>query len=398
MNAQLNHSRVGTWLGHIQHLSHEIGPRGSTTSKEKEASEYCERFLGDLGLEPTTETFRSAVSIFQPHFMASIVMLLAFLFYPLYGQVSAAAAAILSGISLVSQLFELSFRDNLYRRLTTKGDSQNVFATLSSKEERRRDLILIGHVDSQRAALVFSTPNWVKVYQAFTTIAFILFLSQVLLFTLGAVTQWAWIWLAAIPSAISAILLAALCIQADRSPFTPGANDNATAAGLVLTLAEELKGQPLQHTRVWFVCTGCEEVQHYGAIDFFDRHTSEFTDPTAIVFEMLGCAGPAWLEKEGIIVPFHATPELVELAERISADHPELGAYPTRMNGGNTEMADALRAGVPAITINGMGPDGEIPYWHQMGDTYEKMDLEIMGRAYEFTKKFIQAIDPGSVG
>lgn len=54
----------------------------------------------------------------------------------------------------------------------------------------------------------------------------------------------------------------ALCIEADRTPFTAGANDNASAVGLVLTLAEALVKQPLQHTRVWLACTGCEEVQH----------------------------------------------------------------------------------------------------------------------------------------
>ena len=71
----------------------------------------------------------------------------------------------------------------------------------------------------------------------------------------------------------------AMCIQADRTPFTAGANDNASAVGLVLTLAETLRTAPLQHTRVWLACTGCEEAQHYGAIDFFRRHRSESNNP-----------------------------------------------------------------------------------------------------------------------
>lgn len=396
MHELINHEQVAVWINHIQYLSHEIGPRAPTSPQEKEASKYCSKVLKTLDLDPKTEAFRSAVSIFHPHLMASTVMLLAFFIYPISGQVSAAIAASLSFISLLSQLMELSFRDNIYRRLAPKGDSQNIFATLPPKEKHKRDLVLIGHVDTQRAALVFSTPQWVKVYQAFTTAAFVLSLVQILLFAIGTITQWSWIWLAAIPSAIAALLLAALCIQAERSPFTPGANDNATAVGLVLTLAEELKKEPLQKTRVWFVCTGCEEVQHYGAIDFFDKHRDELLDPAAVVFEMLGCEGPAWLTKEGIIVPFRADPDLIELADQIAEEHPEIGAYPTQMNGGNTEMADALRAGVPAITINGMGPKGEIPYWHQMQDTYEKMDLKVLGRAYEFTWNYLQALDRNS--
>ena len=55
---------------------------------------------------------------------------------------------------------------------------------------------------------------------------------------------------------------------AERTPFTAGANDNASAVGLVLTLAEAPVSPPLAHTRVWQACTGCEEVQHYGADPF----------------------------------------------------------------------------------------------------------------------------------
>jgi Iap family predicted aminopeptidase len=56
-------------------------------------------------------------------------------------------------------------------------------------------------------------------------------------------------------------------------------------------------------------------------------------------------------------------------------------------------MADALRAGIPAITIMGMGPTFDTSYWHQVGDTYDKMDSETMARSYAFTWAYLQAID-----
>ena len=62
-----------------------------------------------------------------------------------------------------------------------------------------------------------------------------------LLYIAGTFTQWNWIWLASIPSAVCAILLAALCLHANRTPVTAGANDNASGAGLVLALAEQLQ-------------------------------------------------------------------------------------------------------------------------------------------------------------
>ena len=388
-------SAVSKWLSHIRALAEEIGPRGSTMEGERRGSEYCRSIFERLGYLPVVEHFSSARSIFLPHLIASLSMLLAYAIYPLAGRLSAALAALLSLVMLVSDLLELGFHQNLLRWLMPKGQSQNVYATVPPSGEHRRDLVLVGHVDSQRTPLIFRSYRWVSVYKAFTTAVFILFVIQVVLFLLGAVTQWSWIWFAAFPSAVGAVLLAAICLEADHTPFTAGANDNASGAGLVLALAEHLGNAPLQNTRVWMVCTGCEEVQHYGAIDFFHRHKDEFTLPSAIAFELMGCAGPGWLVKEGIIVPFYSDRKLVALAEQVAAANPDLGAYPVSINGGNTEMTDALQVGIPAITLFGMTPDGISPYWHQVGDTYDKLDPVVMDKTYAYTLAYIRALDQG---
>jgi len=73
--------------------------------------------------------------------------------------------------------------------------------------------------------------------------------------------------------------------------------------------------------------------------------------------------------------------------------HPEWGAYPAGISGGNTEMADAVRAGVPAITLFGLTRDGVAPYWHQMEDTFDKMEPEVLQRTWDFTRALIKEID-----
>ena len=52
---------------------------------------------------------------------------------------------------------------------------------------------------------------------------------------------------------------------------------------------------------LWLACTGCEEVKYYGAADFFRRYRDGLHNPAALVSEMLGCAEPAWLTREGVI-------------------------------------------------------------------------------------------------
>ena len=388
-----SHPQVSKLLKHIRALSVEIGPRGSTYEGERKGAEYARDEFKRMGLEATWESFQSARSIFLPHIQGSMLMLLAFAIFPLGGRTTAILAALLSLLVIVSELLELGIKDNLFRRMVPKAESQNVFAVIPPAGEHKGDLVLVGHIDTQRTPIFFRSPRWVKIYDNFTTVIFITYIAQVVLYSLAIFLPLSWIWYATIPSAICAVLMAAFFIEADLSPFTAGANDNATAVGMVLTLAEELKRQPLQHTRVFAVCTGCEEVQHYGMIDWYQRHRADLKDPRAVVFEMLGVDGPAWLTREGIIVPFKPDPELASACEQIAADHPEWGAYPASISGGNTEMADAVRAGVPAITLFGLTRDGVAPYWHQKEDTFDKMNPDVLQRAWDFTRALIEKID-----
>jgi hypothetical protein len=306
---------------------------------------------------------------------------------------TAGIAAAISLVAFACELMELGLRDNLLRWLVPKGDSQNVVATAEPAGDHERDLVLMGHVDSHRTPIIFSTIRWLRAYMILSMVAAVAFSVQVVLYILGTVTQWGWIWPPSIASALCAVLLIAMCIQADSTPFNRGANDNASGAALVLALAGALRDEALAHTRVWLVCSGCEEVQHYGATDFFRRHRNELHNPAALVFDSVGCAGPAWLTKEGIVVPFRSDRNLVALAERVAADHPEWAAYPTRIRGGNTEMADALRARVPAISLCGIDHRGQLPNWHQSGDTFDKIDPDVLARTYAFTRAFMHALD-----
>ena len=388
-----NHPQVIVWLKHVRVLSVDIGPREPTGEGERKGAKYAKGEFERMGLHPVWETFRSARSIFLPHMMGSLLMLLAFVIFPLGGRVTAILSAVLSLLVMVNELLELSFKDNLFRRAVPKGESQNVFAVISPSGEHRRDLVLVGHLDTQRTPIFFRSPGWVKIYDRFTMVLFVTYIIQVVLYTLSIFTRWGWIWYATIPTAICALIMLIFFIEADLSPFTAGANDNATAVGIVLALAEELKKQPLQHTRVYAICTGCEEVQHYGMIDWYQRHRADLKDPRAVVFEMLGVEGPAWLTQEGIIVPFKSDPGLAAMVEKLSADHPEWKAYPTKISGGNTEMADATRANVPAITLFGMSRQGVAPYWHLVGDTFDKMNPEVMERIWALTRALIAEID-----
>lgn len=393
---------VNQWQRHIEALAGEIGPRGSTTANERRAADYCAGVYTGLGLNPSIESFHSATSGYLPHLYIALGVLLAFVVYPLAGQASALIAAFISTLSVLSEVLEMLFKPNPVRWLLPGGQSQNVVACLPPAGEHRQDLILIGHLDTNRTPLIFSSTFWVDFWRITVPIMFSSFCLQAAAYFVGALTGWRWIWPASIFSAISAILLSVMTAQAGFTPYSAGANDNASGASMVLTLAGHLTHQPLEQTRVWFVNTGCEEVKHYGAIDFFDRHLPEFVNPHALVFEMLGRDGPAWLEQEYILPGFsyRSDPSMVGLVQQLIQADPSLTCHPTRVTGGHTEMADALRVGIPALTFIGIGPAGTPLgyagpplYWHQLGDTPDKMDPVVMTRAYALADAFIHALD-----
>ena len=384
---------VENWLGHIRALAEGIGPRGSATDDERRGAEYSADILRKLGIAPVTETFPSSGSVFRPHLAASLGMLFAFLLFPLARPWTAYAAAGLAALVTVSEICELALRDNPLRWVLPKRVSRNVHAVLAPAGEARRDVVLIGHLDTQRTPIIFSTQRWLDAYQILSTIAFVAFIYQTVLIGLGAFLRAGWIWPASWGALPFILLLLLLTLHAENTPYTKGANDNATAVGILLVLGEALKAAPLKRTRVWLVCTGSEEALHEGARHFFSTHKHELTDARAISFELLGCAGPSWLEREGIVTPLYPDPGLRKLAEKIARERPHLEAYPSRISGGVTEASDAINAGVPAITLIGMDRMNHAPYWHQEADTADKMRPEILAKAYEFAWTMLTELD-----
>lgn len=382
--------RVSTWLGHVKELSSTIGARGSGSAEEKKAAEYCEAQLKALGFEPSVEKFVSQASVFRPHLVAAAAFAVSYAIF-LWSPV---VSFLIAAVALVSELQELLLRPNLLRAFGSRRPSRNVFAKQMSRNAPRRDIILMGHMDTQRTPIIFSSKAWRKIYAVWSNVAMGLLFLQTFMF--GAALIWPQIsmtvWKIAFISVIGALSLIAITLEAELSPLTKGANDNATGAGLVLTMAKEIKAKPLEYSRVWFVCSGSEESLHEGAVHFLDSHKREFNNPVMVNFEMLGCAGPSFIAKEGLLLPLRPDRRLLELVDEIGR-YPEFGAYPSVLTGGCTEASDAIIRGIPAITLIGLEKDGFGPHWHMPSDTFDKMDPAVMDKAFRFAEAVISRLD-----
>jgi hypothetical protein len=417
-----------TTMDHVRRLAGEIGPRGSTTPQEAEAARYAARVLRDASLEPVTERFRSARSAWAPYALFAGAVLASVLIFWIGGRQGAAVALALTALAVVSVLLELAFRPNPLRWLLPKGESQNVWAYLAPRERGlqrgtlRSQVVLLGHLDTHRTPLVFSSDRWLRLFQTLVPVGLVSCLVLIGFFALGATGVSAGCatgrlcrWLS-LPCALVPLGLLLITLQADRTPYTAGANDNATGAGIALSLAERLAQEPLAHTAVWVVLSGCEEVGCYGADAFARAHRDELmgaagartpgartararapgSRPAWIALDSVGGAHgrPTFITQETFLLTARSDPVLIALARRVAERRPELGVQAGAFaSGAYTEGSIGAKHGFRVLTLLALADDGALGEWHRPTDTMANVDPDVVARTEAFVWELLSEID-----
>lgn len=382
-------------MTHLEHLAVDIGARGSTTPQEKDAARYAKEEFGSLGLETHWEEFTSPTTGWRPYSIASIIGLITIIAVFLGGFVAAGISGILMLLTTASVLFELNFQPNLLRLLIPNGKSQNVWARIPSKGPSTNRILILGHIDTHRTPWVFTSLGRIKLLKIVTTLGTISFVLSTIIFIILVFFDFPtlrWLCLIFIPIYLTVL---GLTWQPDRTPFTQGANDNASGAAIVLSLAQQISKSPLDNSEVWALCTGCEEVGSFGAQEFIKQHKSELQSNYAINIDNVGGsgAGVCYTSTEGMIIPLKPSPELFSLADEIRTDNPELNAYSLPFTTLNTDGTCLMTNKIPTISFVGLTPEGIIPNWHQVSDTFDQVDKTPVENTEAFIMKLLERID-----
>ncbi len=382
-------------MEHVRYLAETIGPRGSTTEKEREASRYVAEQLRGMGFEPLEEPFTSAVSAWYPYVLLCGLVILAELLFLFGGGMGTVVGILIIVVSVVSVLLELAFRPNPLRWVLPKGRSQNVWVKVPPRKEERRKVVVLAHVDSHRTPWIFSTDFLTKVFGTLVPLGLVSVL-LIMGFMLGSLMAPGLPWRAVslVPAAV-VLALFGVTLQADFSPYSPGANDNASGVGVVLDVAERLSKEPLEHTAVWVVFSGCEEVGCYGADAFARAHRAELNRPIWIAVDSVGCynSHPTYITAETFLLTTRSDPELVKLAEEVTKARPELKVRPHSFRGAYTEGAIGGKYGFRVITLGSIREDGLLPEWHRPTDVVERIDPDMLRRTGEFLWSLLRRID-----
>ncbi len=387
-------------LKHIEHLSVTIGPRGSGTDKEREAHEYVQEALTDLGAETWVENYTARTSTYTPFVLGLGLVLVAEVLFWFIGrtadaQAGALAAFVLSLAALIALILELQGLDNPLRWFVPTAPSQNVIGVTKSKSKHPRRVAILAHVDSHKTPLIWYSPATFMVYRILTTLGLLGLVALMVLYAVFIFSPLAALHTySLIPAAV--ILLAWLMVtQAHFTPYTHGANDNASGVGVMLALAEKLKKKPLKNTEIWWVATGCEENGPYGSPDFVRRHKDELKDGTLIVVDNIAGegTGPVYLTSEGVFFPVKYPADVLALVNEIAEEHPEWGGHAVSQSGAYTDATAGLQAGLKCLTFVGYNRSGWIPNWHNASDVFENVDAEAVDSTEKFVTELLKRLD-----
>jgi hypothetical protein len=384
-------------ISDIRRLSETVGGRGSCTPGERHAGEYVAEELRQLEAQDVQiESFQSIPSTYWPFGLGFASALTGSLISLIYtGPGALFLGAVYNVLGFWAMLAETEFAASWTHWLLTKANSQNFTARIPPSGTIKARVVLCAHIDSHRTPVIYSSRTWNILFSLLIALALLSMLVGALAFGLGALLSWSWVrWLGLLTIAVQGASLA-ICLHADLTPFSPGANDNASGVAVTLALAQELSKKPLSHTEVHLVITGCEEVGAYGMAAFLKQHAEQLgPEAVYIILDQVGAGRIKFLTADGLLLKHKTHREALRLAREVAARRPELGAF----EGLGVAYTDALRAtkrGLIALTLCTVPVDSAKSgsNWHQMSDTLEHIVPEDLDKVYAFTQEILQRID-----
>jgi hypothetical protein len=381
---------------HIRFLSQEFKGRGSCTSNEHQAAGYVNDQLHLLGVPRVEfEEFRGAPSAYWAYCAAFAVALIGTLFAVFVGgPIGLAIGGIFNILGVWAMFAESEFAANWTRWILPAKQTKNVTGIIPPREVAEHKVVLCAHLDSHRTPIFFSTTTWQHLFSGITAAAFISLTAASLAFLIGALFNWDWLrWAGVLFAAMQGFVLA-LLVSADFTPFSPGANDNASGVGVVLGLAEQILKEPLSFTEVNLVFTDCEETGAYGMIAYLNKHSVALgKDAFYIILDEVGSGHVKIISSDGLIFKHATHPDALKLAHQVSS---RLEMKITDgIGAAYTDALPATKRGLVALGLVSELPEHSAGsnHWHQISDRLEFIELQALKDIHVFTWNILQAIE-----
>ncbi|NNJ09655.1 M28 family peptidase [Chloroflexales bacterium ZM16-3] len=374
-------------LNHVSALAYNIGPRPAGHPAETRARTYIRKALEEMGfdevkVQPFTTPDTWAYALGTPFALSLGGLLLGRL-----GRLGRAVGAVLGAGAAYLTWRAASGLSQPLDRVATHRPSANLIARVPCTGRPRRTVVLIAHTDTNRHRDSFSDAR--KAALPATTTALIGLQAA------GAVAEAVGArWMGRAIGAAQVASIGAL-LSDESGPYVDGANDNASAVACLLGLGAALNAQPLEHTDVWLVFTGAEEVGLLGTHALLDEYGDLLRSAYFINFEMVGRGDLAYVSRHSgfsYLSGYAPDTDSVALIERTASANRHFGIY-----GKDLMMLDEVaalrRRGHRGICLVGIDRDGWPANWHRDTDAIGNIQPEALERAARFTMATLQTLD-----
>jgi hypothetical protein len=390
-------------LTHAQYLART--GRGSTTSAERQAAEYVLSQLSTLGISDAhLQPFSGERSLWL---YIALVFGLALVghaaFWLLRTPAGDLPALIITelafGLSAYLVWRRFTWRNYPLQNSLPHASSQNILAKLPPSGDIKNRLVLLAHLDSHRAVFWFASDFLARVFVPLSVLSLFGIFVAGALYILATITQWQAIAWLGLFLAFFHFLGWFTGVTADLGRYSPGANDNASSVGTVLSIAEWLKQQPLQNTELWLAFTGCEETDGSGISAVIDSYRDQLKDAWFIDLEMVGIGDRlGYIRQEGSFSRVTIPPEIEAVLKSVGEPH-GLSPIQAPLVGASTECGLLLEHGYKAACLIAYQSSKSVmPEWHRLTDTADKLQPASLERIQMLTWDLLQRLDQAGSG
>jgi hypothetical protein len=379
-------------LAHIRVLCKDLPPRQPTTEGDHKAAEYVHGVLTGLGIKSQIHPFKGISTLGLPAALSALLGLAGFLvgwYGGDYGKWLGGATILLAGYTL-RNLF--SAIQPFFRGLLEWRKSQNVIGTVPPRGKARKRIYLLAHLDAQKQRFLIppSLPGTMRLTQ---TLTILLTLAAGISFWGEAVFGWPVLALQIIAAAFLGIMLV-LLLADEFQPTVEGANDNASAVGILLSIADVLATEPLDFTEVHLLFTSCEEVGHQGLKTYLKDFHPPVENSYWIDLELVGTGNLCYATRHGVtyLNLYQPGPRIRRLADETAEANPDLKVIGQEMLI-LEEVATLRMYGYEALCLMGYDENGYLPHWHRLSDNYDNLEADTLQRAALFTWELMKRID-----
>jgi hypothetical protein len=379
----------------IDHLAHEIGGRGTCTPKVRRAARYVERIMRSAGVNiGRFQPFFAISSTYAPFLLAFLLSFLGSLAVILFPRgFLLLPGLILNVLALGGLLAETDLAPNWMRALLPKTPTQNLTARIEPQRKPRRQVVLCAHLDTHRTPVFYSSSAWITTFSvALIAIVLGMFVSALIALLL-IILPAEWLRYFLIPFQAVELFAIAMCIHADLTPYSPGANDDASGVSVVTVLACQLAAQPLKHTIVHVLFTDGEEAGCTGMQYFLMKKRCVLPPDTLfLILDEVGAGTLTFLAADGLLFKHRTHPTAVNLIQQVQQACPTISLL-SKIGLAYTDALVATKAGYPAITLVNTPSPANPSHWHQGSDTSTFIEDRTLKDCFALVRQILNTFD-----